>query len=397
MPESQMSNAGVHDVVVIGAGPAGLLAAQELAARGHDVLVLEEHPTVGLPVHCTGVIGRDAFDELDLPRDTILGFTRAASFRAPDGLSVLVESNHVVAAVIDRGRFDARLAARAIEIGAQLETAVRVRRVEVHDRAVEIRTVDRGRAYRARACVIACGATYRFNRDLGLGVPRTFLHSAQVEMPFPDMPHVEVQLGRDIAPAGFAWTVPFRRDGRSHARLGVMCVGHSRARFQAYAAASASRRGVGPSDIPPPRLKILPLGPVSRTYGTRVVAVGDAAGLVKPTTGGGIYYGLLSGRLAADTLDGALRHDTLDARHLRVYETRWRERLGPEIRIGLAFRAIASRVSDRGVQALVELARVDGLVPLLESTADFNWHRGAALALLKNPAVRKIVLDSILR
>ena len=62
--------------------------------------------------------------------------------------------------------------------------------------------------------------------------------------------------------------------------------------------------------MPAPRLKILPLGPVTRTYADRVVAVGDAAGLVKPTTGGGIYYGLLSGSIAAEVLGDALQGES---------------------------------------------------------------------------------------
>jgi digeranylgeranylglycerophospholipid reductase len=386
----------VHDVIVIGAGPAGLAAAEALAARGRDVVVLEEHETVGHPVHCTGVVGREAFDELDLPRDTILGFARSAVFRAPDGLSVVVESDRVVAAVVDRGRFDRRLAQRASRAGAVVCTSSRVGRLEVRPREVAVWVVGEDRPRRARAMVLACGARYRFNRELGLGVPRAFLQSAQVETPFPETPHVEVQLGREIAPGGFAWTVPFERDGRPYARLGLMCTREAGRYFAAYAADRARRAGLDGLAAPPPRLKFLPLAPVRRTYAARVLAVGDAAGLVKPTTGGGIYYSVLSGRLAAETLDAALATDQLDERHLRVYETRWRERLGPEIRAGLAFRTLAVRLTDRAIRALVELARVDGLVPLVKDTASFNWHRSTALALLKHPAFRRAVLASIL-
>jgi geranylgeranyl reductase family protein len=386
----------VHDVIIIGAGPAGLASAQVLAERGRDVLVLEEHPAVGYPVHCTGVLGREAFDELNLPGEVILGHARSASFSAPDGQTVVVESDRIVAAVIDRGRFDELLARRAREAGADVRIGCPVRRVELHTDGVSVWMRHGDRALRARACVLACGAKYRFNRELGLGVPKTFLQSAQAEMPFPDVPRVEVRFGRDVAPAGFAWTVPFRRDGRTHARLGLMCERDARRRFTAFVADRARRCGADLVDAPAPRLKFLPLGPVSRTYGERTLAVGDAAGLVKPTTGGGIYYGMLSGRLAAETLDEALALNALGARRLRLYETRWRERLGPEIRAGLAFRAVASRVSDRGINALVELARVDGIVPLLKETANFNWHRTAALALLRHPAFRKIVFGSFL-
>ena len=63
---------------MVGAGPAGLTAATGLAAEGYAVLVLEEHDEVGDPVHCTGVLGLDAFTEFDLPRDTICAITSAA-------------------------------------------------------------------------------------------------------------------------------------------------------------------------------------------------------------------------------------------------------------------------------------------------------------------------------
>ena len=94
-------------------------------------------------------------------------------------------------------------------------------------------------------------------------------------------------------------------------------------------------------------------------------------------------------------LDDALRRDTLSERSLHACETKWRARLGPEIRTGLAFRALASRIGDRGINALLDLARVDGLIPLLVEAADFNWHRRAALALLRHPAFRRAVLSSI--
>jgi digeranylgeranylglycerophospholipid reductase len=146
---------------------------------------------------------------------------------------------------------------------------------------------------------------------------------------------------------------------------------------------------------PEPRLKILPLGPVNKTYGPRLLAVGDAAGLVKPTTGGGIYYSLISGQFAAETLDEALKTDDLRESRLKQYETRWRERLGAEIRIGLAFRLLASRLNDRGIDSIVELARIDGIIPMLRQTADFNWHRQSALALLRHSQFRRILLSSL--
>ena len=78
---------GGVDVITIGAGPAGLTTARALAAEGFSVLVLEEHAHVGEPVHCTGLLGLDAFDELDLPRDTIRTVLHSARFRGAGGPS----------------------------------------------------------------------------------------------------------------------------------------------------------------------------------------------------------------------------------------------------------------------------------------------------------------------
>lgn len=384
----------MRDVVVVGAGPAGLMAARELARREHDVVVLEEHASIGLPAHCTGILGVEAFAELDIPRDTILSTARSARFVAPDGSSVLVDTDRVNAAIVDRARFDQALADSSCAAGVELRSNARVRQIAIHDRGVDV-SADGEATITARACVLACGASYRFNRALGLGVPRAFVQSAQLERACHGPAQVEVHLGRDRAPGGFAWVVPFERDGQPYQRLGLMADARAGTLFRAFSNDIRSRFAPGDDPWPEPRLKILPLGPVARTYANRVVAVGDAAGLVKPTTGGGIYYGLLSGTFAAETLDGALRADDLREPVLRAYESRWRERLGAEIRIGLAFRTLASRLKDRSIDALIELARVDGIVPMLRQTADFNWHRQSALALLKHAQFRRILLSSL--
>ena len=383
------------DVVVVGGGPAGLMAARALASEGHAVVILEEHDEVGVPVHCTGLLGLDAFEELDIPRQAILTTTHAARFVAADGSAVSIDAERIRAAIVDRAVFDQSLADSSCSAGADLRVGARVRSISVSADRVRVTGETAAACVDSRACIIACGASYRFNRALGLGVPRAFIQSAQLEAEFDGPQTVEVYLGRTVAPGGFAWTVPFARGARRFNRIGLMCEENAAARFAELSASLRQRYDVQGKHWPTPRMKILPLGPVAKTYGERLLAVGDAAGLVKPTTGGGIYYGLVSGQLAAGVLNGALRENDLSEARLRAYEGLWQARLGSEIRVGLKFRRLASRLNDRAIDALVELARIDGLVPLLKQTANFNWHGSSALALLRHAEFRKILLASM--
>jgi flavin-dependent dehydrogenase len=307
---------------------------------------------------------------------------------------VLVASEHIRAAVIDRAAFDQDMSDRATAAGVEVRLGWRAEQMLIDRDLVRV-TSAAGPSVVARSCVLACGANYRFHRQLGLGMPRAYLQSAQLETPFPACEHIEVKFGREVAPKGFAWLVPFTRAAEPYARIGLMCADEGGSRFDGFVRAICAEQGIDPQSLVPARRKVLPLGPVSKTFGSRVLAVGDAAGLVKPTTGGGIFYGLISGALAAESLDSGLRRDRLVDSDLKEYETRWRKRLGADIRIGLAFRKLAERFDDRAINSVIELARVNGIVPLLQETASFNWHRRAAIALLNHAGFRKILVRAL--
>ena len=107
-----------------------------------------------------------------------------------------------------------------------------------------------------------------------------------------------------------------------------MCDRGAGRHFNHIVARLSERWGIRPSDLRHPRRKILPLGPIERTYSDRVVALGDAAGLVKPTTGGGIYYSLLSASLAAETLAELLPRNELNAASLGELRTAMAKKAG---------------------------------------------------------------------
>jgi digeranylgeranylglycerophospholipid reductase len=381
----------MRDVAIVGGGPGGLHAATLLAQRGFDVAVFEEHASSGNPVHCTGVLASEAFVEFDLPRAVILNTLRTARFHSPSGVSVSYTTEQLEAVAIDRLQLDQQLHHRAIAAGAAMLHSRRVEDVTLEHDGVTIR-LKGGDRVRARTCVLACGANYALQRRLGLGLPSLYLQSAQLEVPAGRSGDVELYFGRRVAPNGFAWVVPIERPGGSYARVGLMCEQDSGTHFKRFLERIAASWGIEvDADAASPRQKLLPLSPLPRTYGARLLAVGDAGGIVKATTGGGIYFSLLSASLAVGALEHAFRRGEFDAATLSRYERSWRRRLGAEIRAQQRLRAIAHRMTDPDIEALFELARTDGVMPIVREKARFNQHRGLILALLKHPPARRVL------
>ena len=207
---------------------------------------------------------------------------------------------------------------------------------------------------------------------------------------------LEVHVGREVAPEGFAWLVPFRRGDAPHLKAGVLLRGDAQAYLEKFLArpSIASRLQETPGE---PIRRLLPVAPVAKSYADRIVAVGDAAGLTKPVSGGGIFYSLLSAQFAAETLIEALAADDLSAARLARYEARWRERLMPEIRTSRWFRDCLARLSDHEWDTLVTALASDDVQSLIKRKARFNWHGPLIRSMVKQPGIKSILLRSLFR
>src|SRR5437867_256341 len=137
------------------------------------------------------------------------------------------------------------------------------------------------------------------------------------------------------------WAVPVRRADGHYARIGLMCRREPESHFHRFLERIRERWGIELAPHQRPRLKMLPLAPIRRTYLDRLLVVGDAAGLVKPTTGGGIYYSILSAHLAAEVLSSALKQNDLRASFLKKYQDGWRARLSDELEAQLTLRKLS--------------------------------------------------------
>lgn len=137
----------------------------------------------------------------------------------------------------------------------------------------------------------------------------------------------------------------------------------------------------------------IPLKPLNRTYTERLIVVGDAAGQVKPTSGGGIYYGLLCAEIAAGTLHEALESGDLSANSLARYERRWKQKLGRELKTGYWARKLFEHLSDRQIDRIFDTVKANGIdKALLEAkNLSFDWHGKAILKLIGYKVVSEAI------
>jgi geranylgeranyl reductase family protein len=383
-----------YDILVVGAGPSGTTAAERLAAGGFEVAVLEEHPVIGEPVDCTGVIGTEALEAFQLPRGIVVGSVDAVTIHSPIGIPLSYRGDPSLACIVDRAELDRTLAKRARDAGATFLLSTQAVDAARGTRGVEITCRCSGgemRKLSARMVILAGGPRFALHQRLGLETSSILWRSAHAELPGDGLPHAHVFLGRDVAPGAFAWAVPVRRCGVRYVRVGVNS--HSDAPRYLRKLCAEKFPHLMPHEGPLPcRSWVVPVLPLSRTYDDRVLAVGDAAGQVKPTSGGGIYYGMLSARDAADTVSEAFRRGRLTRDILSAYQTRWHARLGLDLKIGTLFRRLFARMADRDVDDLFRALHSDGLLARVTEKVSFDWHRELILFLLKHPRLARILM-----
>lgn len=373
-----------HEVAVIGAGPAGSFAALRLAELGHDVLLMDSNPETRHPIICSGIVGREAFEEFDLPRSPILDSIGKARFFSPAGAQVAYEPPEPLAFVVDRTAFDRALTKRAAAVGVRVMRGCKAEGL-LRDSSGITLSVRNGklRTVRARAVVLATGSNRSLHADAGLGVPSAKTVAIGAEVPFTKLDSAEVFFGNGVAPGFFGWVVP---SGPGMARLGVLSGFRARATFAGFLHKETVRSRLGTSStreaLEQARGRAVVQGVVCPSYADRVLVVGEAAGQVKTTTLGGIYFGLLGAEIAAEVLGRALETDRLDARRLAPYEKAWQKRLGGEIKAGLELQRLAVGMSDREIETLFE-ALNNGLSSAVRQVVRFDWHQPALKLIVK--------------
>ena len=380
----------MYDVIIIGAGITGSFAAAELARLGYHVGVLEKQQQPGLKTSCTGIVSHECLEMLHMDRSLIQYEARSARIFAPSGKYLRVERENAQAYILDRPGLDRMMAHNAQQNGAEFYFATPVTAIRHENQYMEVEAtpVEAEKVlFRARCVIIACGAAGGLTQSAGLGRIREFAHGAQAQVECTDIPDVEIYSGSTTAPGFFAWLVPA---GGTQGKAGLLCRGNPRPYLTALLNRLLKQNRISSlaSDI---NYGSIPLKPLARTYADRLLVIGDAAGQVKPTSGGGIYFGILCARQAVLTLDECLKKGELSSGRLLIYQKRWHKILKRELSIDYWAYRFYQRLDDKQIEHIFNIIVKHGIHESLLTSPDitFDWHSLVILDAIRHRSLQR--------
>ena len=326
------------EIAIAGGGPAGSACAA-LLARGHDVTVYEEHPRIGEPVQCAGLLS-DAAVRLSGVSPDIFSTLYGAEVVFPNGSKMTVRSQSPKARTVDRRQFDSLLAERAADVGAVYRTGERVQSLAVGKDGVDV-TTSSGR-HSADMVVGADGHSSVVATSLGGNAPPEYLKGIQADVArrtdLDDM--FRIRLGSRYAPGFFTWEIPCG----DFTRIGL-CVSWSEDPPVKYLKRLLSDLGEE-YRVTSMSCGKIPLGRRRTISSDRVMLIGDAASQVKPVSAGGIYPSMVAAPILADVAGRALESGDLSAGVLKEYDRRFYGTMGKELRNGYRLRRMFVRMDD---------------------------------------------------
>jgi digeranylgeranylglycerophospholipid reductase len=378
----------MFDALVVGSGPAGSHAAYLLAKFGYNVILLEGKKTPKKFINCTGILGLEAFQKFDLWRVPILNRVNKIKFISPGGKTFVYQSDSDLAYVVERIGFDSFLRNKAINAGASFINDSWVTKVSIKKDRVkaEVSSKDPLFALEAKVAVIATGFNSRLIEKIGLKNPPEFIEAAQADVYGLGFNMTEVYLGNDISPGSFAWFVPLEAE---RALVGLTtkkgCINYLKKLLNRI------ENSKDIAKIKNLQCSRLPLSLIPKGYAERILVIGEAAGQVKTTTNGGIFYGMIGANLAVQVLNEAFQKNNFNEAILSQYDQLWKTKLAPEINTGLRLRKLYSNLTDSKINLLFNIVSLDGIMPFIRKNLNFDWHHGLISSLISNHLIDRFI------
>jgi digeranylgeranylglycerophospholipid reductase len=386
------------DIVVVGGGPCGSYSAYTAAKLGAEVMVFEEHEEIGAPKHCAGHLNISSLRRLGLrvPRGAVENEIRGAVFISPSGKQFVLRCHAPVTYVVNRELFDKHLFDLALKAGVEYRFKSRVKSLLFDSGSVKGVALKGEERLEANVVIDAEGCSSKLLKKTGLnGVEGSMMvKGAQAEVDCvegteEDM--VEVYLGNKVAPGFFAWIIP-RNDGSAKVGLATES-GDPRDYLRRF----MEKHPVASEKLKKSRTTYtsfhpIPLaGPIPKTFSDGFLVVGDAASQVKPTTGGGVIFGLTCARIAGEVAYEAVKMQDFSEAFLSRYQSRWKRLVGFDLAAMLRMRRMLNSLSDSRIDRMIDLCRKLGVDSVLEKVGDLDFQGRSLIPMIKYPGTLAVI------
>ncbi|KJE48880.1 MULTISPECIES: NAD(P)/FAD-dependent oxidoreductase [Acidiplasma] len=377
----------MHDVIVVGSGPAGSYLSYSLSKKGYNVLNLEEHKEIGKPVECTGLVSKRVFDYIK--SNSRINSVHGANIYFPNGKYIHVRKTEETI-VMYRDDFDKDASAMAISAGADVSINSRVMDVSINNEYAEVKYKKNGEIMYAKAQIVAGadGANSTVRKILYRKRPEKIISTYQVDSAarLEDQDDVNVYIGSHNSRGFFGWAVP----SGDITRIGV---GVDRVNAIKYF--KNINKTYGDNKIIGINAGPIPIRYLKKTYGNRSVLVGDAAGIVKPLSGGGIYTGIVSAKNAAEAIDRSFQHEDFSEKSLSLYEKLWKKEIGRELKMDARIQDYYSRLSinDRLLNKIYNAINNENIINKINSLGDIDYPSRVVISVIfKRPQLLKYLI-----
>jgi digeranylgeranylglycerophospholipid reductase len=355
-----------YDVLVIGAGPAGSIAAKIAAEKGLTVLLIEKRQEIGDPVRCAEGVSKEYLKKhVEIDKKWICADLKGARIYAPDGTKIEMAEEIAggeVGYVLERKIFDRALAEKASKAGAEVRVKTRAIGLIIEDDFVKgARLMQLGKEYdvHARIVIGADGIESKVGRWAGID---TSLKPIDIETCVQylvagvdiNQEYCEFYIGNDLAPGGYIWIFP---KGEGKANVGIGILGSKMGKFKPrpvdYLNSFLEKKF--------PYAKVVEMvfggvpvsGSIEKTSTNGLILIGDAARQSDPITGGGILNAMDVGKIAGEAAFAAISAGDVSHEKLEeVYEKRWRSTTGHAIDLSLIVKNCFINLNDADLNSL---------------------------------------------
>jgi len=355
-----------YDVVVVGGGPIGAVAARIAAEAGARTLLVEKGDGSGEPARCAGLLSPRVLPTLGASDGSVIREIHGGVIHSPSGVEVSLHANAVKAIVIDRAVLNQELVSLARDAGVKVRMHTRV--TSVQPGSISLVAGGLQEDVSTGMIIGADGPRSLVASSFSLSPPEEMLVASQATVvgPVRKGDEVDIFFGRSVAPMFFAWAIP-AQEGNTRVGLAAPLGTKTDELLSRFLQSNKFGREVE-------RIQgMIPISLAPEAIADGALLVGDAAGQVKPSSGGGLYTGGVCARIAGKVAAEAALAGKTAKRDLAVYEQQFKQKISDELRFGRAARRLLGGVEDDAIDVIFRAINRPEVTELIALHGDIDY------------------------